>query len=708
MGWLVAALAGLSMHMFLRDSLGLSTPAVLGGSIIFLFGFWIFINGVSGVALPLMLWLGDRAMIQAAGRWRFVLAGALAGALLLYHGQSQIVLIAGGVQLAYLVLTSPAGGRRARLGFWIATWALALGMYAPVLVTQLVMLPTSQRTIWDLRALYDPRPLEALRDILALYSPTLIGVPLGGDLGASPARYGTYFLGGIGLPLLAIGVVWGRRTPRTWFLLLLLVAIPLVDLIGLLLTPFQEQLGFLKTFQVVRIRHLFPFALAANAALGLEVLFRWWTGDRLPSIRIGWRTIVVAASVVPIALAAIVAGAQVVRRRRDLLELDTVALGWTLLLLALLVGAVVIVVALVAVWQSGRDPGRRCFGAAAVLAALLLLAGERALYAHGERFVGPYVGSWSSNLDITTGQAFLLGQPGIELQRVLAFGENPNRLAAGGLSMADGYQAVYPLTYHRYFGALIDPQLDTDPAAETYYGKWGNRAITFGPLVDPELVALVGVRWLYVRGDEVPSVPDAAERFRDGDITVYEVPSMLPRAFLASGLRVESGPDAVVAALATADLPTLIRTAFIADGQDSEVLSRLPREDGSLTPGSAAIVSLAPDRVEVDVAAGGPAVLVLTDVMAPGWVAERDGVPVPIATVDGAFRGVAVDPSTSRVVFRYVPTFTYLGFVVAGLSLLVGLGWALLVRRRDGRTPERSTTLSPPVTGQLGEPQEDP
>jgi uncharacterized membrane protein YfhO len=97
---------------------------------------------------------------------------------------------------------------------------------------------------------------------------------------------------------------------------------------------------------------------------------------------------------------------------------------------------------------------------------------------------------------------------------------------------------------------------------------------------------------------------------------------------------------------------------------------------------------MTPDRVEVAVHASAPAVLVLTDVMAPGWIAERDGSSVEIATVDGAFRGVAVDASTSRVVFRYVPTFTYAGFLLAGVALLGALAWAWLVRRHDRRPGE--------------------
>ena len=108
--------------------------------------------------------------------------------------------------------------------------------------------------------------------------------------------------------------------------------------------------------------------------------------------------------------------------------------------------------------------------------------------------------------------------------------------------------------------------------------------------------------------------------------------------------------------------------------------------------GDATIVSMTPDRVEIEVRADGPAVLVLTDVMAPGWIAERDGVRVPIATVDRAFRGVAVDGSTSRVVFWYGPRFTVVGFLGAGLAF-AGRPRPGLVRPARGWTPSGAPHL---------------
>jgi hypothetical protein len=272
----------------------------------------------------------------------------------------------------------------------------------------------------------------------------------------------------------------------------------------------------------------------------------------------------------------------------------------------------------------------------------------------------------------------------------MTFGDHPNRMGALGLLQVDGYQAVYPVTYHAFFGALTDPHLDKDPVMATYYRSWGNRAYAFGPEVDPELVALAGVRWLYVVGDDVPTVPGLIERFRDGARTVYEVPSVLPRAFLADTVVIEPTTSEVIGAMADAGLNELRTTAWLVDGAQARSLrSQIPTQASARTTGSATIIDYAPDEVEIQVRAGRPSVLVLTDVMAPGWVAERDGSPVEVATVDGTFRGVVVGPDTKRVVFRYRPPFTYIGFAIAVMALGASILWASWIRRRENIPTER-------------------
>jgi hypothetical protein len=273
-------------------------------------------------------------------------------------------------------------------------------------------------------------------------------------------------------------------------------------------------------------------------------------------------------------------------------------------------------------------------------------------------------------------------------------------MAAAGLLQVDGDQAIFPLTYHDLFRRLIAPGLDADAAKADYYDKWGARAYAFGPLVDPGLTGLTGARWLYVVGEQVPSVPGIVARWHQGRTTVYEDPGVLPRAFVAGALEVEQTSASVLDAVARASREELRARAFGSPAPEIDRLrASLGADGGEPGPaGSASIVSSAPDLVELDVRANRPGVLVLTDVMAPGWTAERDGVATPIATVDGAFRGVAVDADTRRVVFRYAPGFTYAGVAVALLaSLLVLVAIGLGVRSdrrsrpRDDGTP--SATL---------------
>ena len=65
--------------------------------------------------------------------------------------------------------------------------------------------------------------------------------------------------------------------------------------------------------------------------------------------------------------------------------------------------------------------------------------------------------TWNADVSVTPAIEFLLRQPGIDRDRVLAFGEEPARLAAAGLQQADGYEVIYLLAYHGVFGALTAP-----------------------------------------------------------------------------------------------------------------------------------------------------------------------------------------------------------------------------------------------------------
>jgi hypothetical protein len=698
-GWLLAAVAGISMHLFLRDSLRLSTPAVLGGAILFTFSYWHPIIGFAVPATPLLLWLLDRALRPSRVRWRFVLAHAVVGAAILYNGQSQIVVLVAILEAAYLLATDrrPRDERLGALGMLVGAWALSLCAYAPVVFSQLIALPDSQRTLWTL----GPIPIgEILRSAAGTYNAVLLGVPVA-SAGRSATIYGTFFPGVVGLPLLALGVLLGGGDRRRRFLVVLLFAIPLLDIGVSLIRPIQDHAGFLKSFQLDRVRHLLPVPLAVVAALGLDRIAGALSTGQSPWPVDRWRRLLLVFSLVPGLATAAFAARGLAGHQADLLALREAGIGWLLAVIALTIGLALVAVGIVELRRGagaalhGLDAGRMS------LLLLLLLAGlvaERGTYAYSERFLGADLASWHASLDPTPAQQFLLAQPGIATDRVLTFGDDPNRMAAVGLEQADGYETIYPLAYHALFGALTGPQLAADPVRRGYFGGWGNRVMAFGPAVDPELVALDGVRWLYVRNAPppdyntwlyptlpwTPTVPGIVERYRDASVTVYEVPTVLPRAFLAGGTSTAPDEAAVVGALSAATLDDLRGRVVVAEGRDSAALDAALA--GAGTPGSAGSATIAaytPDRVTIDVRADRAAVLVLTDTWAPGWVADVDGVRTPIERVDEAFRGVAVTAGAHRIVFAYAPGFTYVGFLLAGLASLIALGCAAALRARD-------------------------
>jgi hypothetical protein len=680
--WLMAAVAGLGMHLFLRDVMRLPFVACFVGSLVVLFGFWHYIYGFAALGLPLGLWLADRAIRPGPRRWLAVAGWIVFDAFLLYAGLSQVVLLSGLVQLGWLLLATPDGPRPiVRFGWWVAAWAANVALNGPVLLAQLRYLPISERAAWNLADIYDAQPLHAIANTLSLYSAVPFGLPIGPGIGGSADRYGTFFPGVVGLVLVLVAVIVALRRPvdrRTVAIVALLGLIPLIDLISVLLTPLQQELGFLRSFQLVRIRHVMPFAIAATVAIGAAASVGA-DGDRLRSTiaRHRIRSIAIGGAVgLVIGWQVALAVLRLSRALRRPSGLATSDLGWLLALAAIIVGIGIVALVVRVLVRRGR------LGGAVLAAVLVLFATERILFGHGERLAGGALGTYQDAIAMTPGQAFILAQGHPEQNRVLTIGDAGDRMGAVGLFQADGYQAIYQLGVHDLFGALIAPQLADDPGLYRYFWSWGMRAYAFGPKIDPEIADLFGIRWIYVRDGPAPS-GDYVERFRDGNVVVYENPNALPRAFVAANVEERSTRADLVEALGAATREQLADTAWILDGDAASFGPLLPA--GGSASRLAQVTSYAPDRIELTVPDGPAGVLVVTDAYGPGWVATVDDVAAPLAPVDLAFRGVVVPEGSHRVVLRYVPVATYAGIALAALAAAATVGGALLVRRADRR-----------------------
>ena len=256
-----------------------------------------------------------------------------------------------------------------------------------------------------------------------------------------------------------------------------------------------------------------------------------------------------------------------------------------------------------------------------------------------------------------------------------------HRLLGSGLFTTDGYEVIYPLRYHELYGALTAPYLDANPTWYTYFHSWGNRAYAFGPEYDPELADLLGVRWVYARGNEVPGEAGLKEVFRDASVTVYERPTVFPRTFVAHTVTRLPDRPAVIAAMKVASRTELQNTAYFAEADAHS----LQNAQGTASAADAArIESYTPDRVTIRAHVASPGVLVLTDTIAPGWTAQVDGQSAPVIPVDDALRGVQISAGDHQVVLAYRPVAQYIGLVLSLLGLITTLGWAVAVRDRPG------------------------
>lgn len=88
------------------------------------------------------------------------------------------------------------------------------------------------------------------------------------------------------------------------------------------------------------------------------------------------------------------------------------------------------------------------------------------------------------------------------------------------------------------------------------------------------------------------------------------------------------------------------------------------------------IISYSPERVEIEAILEEPGLLVLSDMMYPGWKAFVDGVEKPILTTNLIMRGIILEEGKHLVEFEYIPQLFILGLWITSitiLSVIIGL-----------------------------------
>jgi len=95
----------------------------------------------------------------------------------------------------------------------------------------------------------------------------------------------------------------------------------------------------------------------------------------------------------------------------------------------------------------------------------------------------------------------------------------------------------------------------------------------------------------------------------------------------------------------------------------------------------AEILLFEPNRVVVQARAATTGLLVLGEVMYPGWEVIVNGAPAELREADGVLRAVVIPAGVSRVEFRFRPMPFYAGVFISSLTLLFLAAWAFREKR---------------------------
>jgi hypothetical protein len=241
-----------------------------------------------------------------------------------------------------------------------------------------------------------------------------------------------------------------------------------------------------------------------------------------------------------------------------------------------------------------------------------------------------------------------------------------------GLAVAQDYDSLTPAVYGDYFRALLGPNALVDPIfAGRYHPLFGNpvarRAMDM--LAVKLLVIAPGaqVRWMLTQ----PSAPPGAPPL------LLENRTALPRAYVVHRVRAVENQDEALRAIADPRFdPT--STAVVIGGEEID----LPAVAGN---SPVELVKMDTDAVTLRAQMDRSGLLVLNDLMFPGWEAWVDSEPARIFRVNVLFRGVYLDGGEHVVEFTYRPPRFVLGAWVSGMSIVVLL--VMLAPRWGSRPP---------------------
>lgn len=624
-------LAGAGLYLFLRRSpvWRLSRPAALVAGVAYMCSSPFVthlghpqLNDVMAW-LPWALWGVD----TAARKRRGMLPAAAVIAVLLLAGHGQAALYAAITLAFYAAWQILAGGWRdgpRRAGRLALTALLGAALAMPALLPGLERLPLTDRALvpWEARQGYEFPP-EMLVDFL---NPNFHGQGVH-QFWAQWDRVESGYAGAVALFLAALGILAGLRHSRVWFLVGLSAFAYLFALgyQGPLYAHLAPLPLFAESWKTARIVFLLSLTLAIAAGLGIEAL------RGRASLRRGWCVALAAAGIAlwvaaPAWAAAAPAGAAATRALEGLRFAAALA-GATALL----------------GWLASRH------SRLARAALLLLLAAELSANQSFAETNPP-----APFEDAHAGpRAFLQADTGwfrVDVDAVALGLWSPAQLMAEGFAVPQGAGNPMELfSYNQFYWAI--------------------------PYKDSPAYQLLGAKYIVMPKGGMPGGAGIWPAYTESPyIDLHLNTNALPRAWLVyNTLPVHSIEEAYGIIFDPNFAPASLAT--IAGGP-------VLQQAGS---GSVEVLAYGPNRAAFHVESTAPALLVLSDIVYPGWEARLDGEVTPIYRTDGIFRGVVVPPGSHRIEMRFFPASLRMGLGLAIIAVAIIIAILVLTRRAKGR-----------------------
>ena len=640
--------AGAGMYLFLARGLRVRRVPAVAGALAFMFSDALIVHfgnlNFNAVAswTPWVFWAYVGNQQFAIRSWRGAVLPGVLLAIATLAGHIQVTLF---IILALVIYTAlwlwlnreePAPAQRAAFALvYLSTCLLtAFLLAAPILLPALQLAGHTARTGWDYTktAGYSLSPAQWIGWLI----PGFFGRGPQFHWGAWP-RVEVGYMGILPLILAGLALVL-RRDRRTWAWIGL-AGISFILALGIYAIPHGWLTllpGFGQLRAPARLVLITDFALAVLVAIGLDAVLRPLSCRAWSAFERVWRLVAYAVGAVLAVGVPLAYLALLLTQDRD----PAIVLRVSITLIAVVTFAGLLVASLL--WLTARRGGWARPKTLAWLAVALIMLDLASTGAYQD--LGDHDPSASFQQPAIA--AFLAAQPG------------PFRIDA-----RTGIEGLWqPDTALLYgledVGGLVNPLMLAD--AGRYWNGMGSRS--------SRLYDLLNVRYVIARKDVTLDWDKFSLAF-DGDpnLNVYLNPDALPRAFTVSQVQAVGDHEAAWAAIhapgfdpgVVAVVEGVVDVAGGGKGQVSELRT-------------------GPGRLELEVVADGPALLVISQMWYPGWQVRVDGQPQgqPLR-VDYAFQGVMLEDGTHRVELRFAPPLWRWGWVLASLTLIVLLAYGV-------------------------------